>query len=244
MYIRSSSPLLIATLLMGCASANVADADHNVYPVITIGSQQWLGANLRVTHAPSGSFLVTHAPNDDSSAAKRFGMLYDWASAKQACMRGWHLPSDAEWEALSTTLGPRAGGALKDTVQWLRPNVGATNRVRFGARGTGYWNGGEFENQLGRIAVYWSSTAADTHFVWKRALATADEHRVLDVHRIDDRANVVGEGRHGPRSAIDSGGSMTRQVDCNDTKTVGERLTKKPLGHRRACAEQRRGGDG
>jgi uncharacterized protein (TIGR02145 family) len=163
------------TVLVACGAPSVTDIDRNTYPAVTIGDRVWLGANLRVTRAPDGTVLPTHAPNDDPSLAGRFGLLYDWAAAKRACMRGWHLPTDEDWARLDGAPGAGTAGALKDTVGWSVPNIGATNGSRFAARGAGYWNGGEFDNMFGRVAVYWSATPADTHFVWTRTMRSGDD---------------------------------------------------------------------
>ena len=162
--------------VLGCpARTSVADIDGNLYTVVVIGGQTWLGSNLRTTHAPDGRSLITHFPADDSTQSRPLGLLYDWQNARQACMRGWHLPSDSEWSILADHLGPDVGGALKDTMLWSAPNTGATNRSGFAARPSGYWSGGEFDALVGRTAVFWSSTPQDTHFVWTRSLATAHD---------------------------------------------------------------------
>ena len=163
-------------MVVACQSRRtVTDVDHNVYPILTIGQQTWLGANLRVIRSADGRPLVTHHPNNDSAMAAAYGLLYDWTNAQRACMRGWHLPSDSEWSALSTYLGRDAGGSLKDTTLWEPPNVGATNKSKFAARPSGYWSGDEFASLFGRTAVYWSATPQDTHFVWTRTLSTAHD---------------------------------------------------------------------
>jgi len=35
---------------------------------------------------------------------KTFGVLYNWPAAMNACPKGWHIPSDAEWTVLSDYL--------------------------------------------------------------------------------------------------------------------------------------------
>lgn len=172
--------LAVFSLLVACGGRGATDIDRNSYPTLRIGRQEWLGANLRVTRAPNGTALRTFAPNDDSGLVAEYGLLYDWASAKRACMVGWRLPTDEDWTQLAGALGARPGGALKDTAGWRPPNAGATNRSGFTARASGYWSGGEFDNLFGRVAVYWSATAADTHFVWTRTLRPGDDslHRV------------------------------------------------------------------
>ena len=177
--------LLALAVFAGCRAPTTTDIDRNSYATLTIGGRVWLGANLRVTRDPNGGALRTHAPNDDPSLSGQFGLLYDWSSAKRACMRGWHLPTDQDWARLADVLGTRAGGTLKDKAGWRAPNVGATNRSRFAARGSGYWNGGQFDNMFGRVAVYWTATAADTHFVWTRTLRSDDD----SLHRLTQHPN-------------------------------------------------------
>ncbi len=168
---RIFSWLALATLAACSGSYTVADIDGNTYPVVVIGNQRWTAANLRTTRAFDGRPLAAHPPNADTATVARFGLLYDWADARRACMTGWHLPSDQEWAMLDHAVGAAAGGALKDTAHWQAPNVGAVNRYGFAARPAGYWNDVGFDNLFGRAVVYWSSTPQDTHFVWTRSLA-------------------------------------------------------------------------
>ena len=173
------------TLAAACRAHTAVDIDRNNYPTLSLGGQEWLGANLRATRAPNGAALRTFPPNGDPRLAAPYGLLYDWASAKRACMAGWRLPTDEDWTRLAGALGAGRGGALKDTAGWRPPNAGATNRSGFAAHASGYWNGGAFDNLFGRVAVYWSATAADTHFVWTRTLKSEDD----SLHRVTQHPN-------------------------------------------------------
>ena len=185
MSARVVCALTALTLLAACRERAATDSDGHSYPALRIGGHEWLGANLRATRAPDGSTLRTFNPNDDSGSVAEYGRLYDWASAKRACMAGWRLPTDEDWTRLAGALGTGPGGALKDTAGWRPPNAGATNRSGFAARASGYWNGGEFDNLFGRVAVYWTATAADTHFVWTRTLKSGDD----SLHRVTQHPN-------------------------------------------------------
>ena len=132
------------------APATMTDVDGNVYKVVTIGSQVWMAENLRVTHYRNGdeipydssrnwSGLTTGAyckyDNSDDTAAI-YGLLYNWYAAtdiRNIAPAGWHVPSQAEWEALDAYLGENAGGKLKETGMdhWEDPNLGATNETGF-----------------------------------------------------------------------------------------------------------------
>lgn len=177
----------------GCqATGTVTDIDGNVYPVVTIGSQQWMAANLRTTRYRDGSPV----PNVTDSAAwsalatgawcnylndpandTLYGKLYNWyaAAAPDLCPAGWHLPTDAEWKQLETTLGMPAsevdlfnasrggaqnvGGKLKAATLWLAPNTGATDEVCFAAYATGVREDedGAFM-AMGYMGSWWSAT--------------------------------------------------------------------------------------
>ena len=164
----------IAGIALACnlPDQTCKDIDGNAYRIVQIGTQVWMAENLRVTRAPDGSPLQTHFPNDDSSTIKTYGLLYDWKTALRAAPEGWHVPSDDEWKILESYLGDRAVLALKDTAYWQSDNTSSTIAAAFSARSAGYWNDGEFDNRFGKTAVFWSSTPADSHFVWARTLST------------------------------------------------------------------------
>ncbi len=90
------------------------------YPVVIIENKVWMAKNL--AYLPSVSpptqdlnttpyWYVYGYGGTDAAAAKAnpnyssYGVLYNWSAALTACPSGWHLPSDAEWTALSTYLG-------------------------------------------------------------------------------------------------------------------------------------------
>lgn len=172
----------------------VMDADGNVYPVVRIGEQCWLGTNLRTTHYSDGS-AIPNVTNDnawlqvgatgawsnyENSAAHgaTYGKLYNWYAAvdpRGVCPLGWHVPTDAEWKQLESTLGMPAdelnsagtrgeaqnvGGMLKSTAVWNAPNNGATNETGFSGLPGGTRGGfseGTFFN-LGTHGEWWTSS--------------------------------------------------------------------------------------
>lgn len=159
---------MLALTIAACG-ATLRDIDGNEYRSVRLGPQIWMAENLRTTRSRAGEPLPSSAPNDDEASVPVYGRLYDWATARRACPDGWHLPSDAEWALLDTTVGAHAGGALKDTRTWRSPDA-ATNRTGFSARPAGYASDHEFDSQFGTRAVFWSATPADDHFVWSRVL--------------------------------------------------------------------------
>jgi uncharacterized protein (TIGR02145 family) len=48
----------------------------------------------------------------ESEIYKTFGVLYNWPAAMNACPKGWHLPSYAEWEQLGQYISDEKGPYL------------------------------------------------------------------------------------------------------------------------------------
>jgi uncharacterized protein (TIGR02145 family) len=152
-----------------------------VLPAIQIGTQQWMSKNLdvafyrngdpipQVTDPEEWKFLTTGAwcyySNDPIQGAK-YGKLYNWYAVNDPrglAPQGWHIPSDAEWTTLETTLGGAlvAGGKMKvaGTVHWAFPNTGADNSSGFAGLPGGSRNyNGTFSN-AGLAGYWWSATA-------------------------------------------------------------------------------------
>jgi uncharacterized protein (TIGR02145 family) len=139
--------------------------DSTIYRTVRLGSQLWLGENLRFNVQGSWAY------GGDSTNARLYGRLYDWDAASCACPAGWHLPTAAEWSALFEYLGGLdvAGGRLKQagTEHWKAPNSGATNISQFG----GLPGGGRRKpdgtfHGLGMFGAFWSSTEKDDKDAW------------------------------------------------------------------------------
>jgi uncharacterized protein (TIGR02145 family) len=105
--------------------------------------------------------------NNDSATGAAYGKLYNWYAVNDPrglAPTGWHVPSDAEWDTLSTFLGGDgyAGGKMKETgtTHWWDPNADATNSSGFTALpgGTRYYLGEFFD--AGGYGYWWSSTEA------------------------------------------------------------------------------------
>ena len=177
--------ILLFTFLAFFAFQNkaqtVTDIDGNVYTIVTIGTQQWLGENLKVTHYRNGDPIpnitddtqwgqLTNGAycwyNNDIVNKSIYGALYNQytiSDAREISPTGWHVPTDVEWTTLITYLGGYsvAGGKLKETgtTHWQSPNTGATNDYGFTALpcGTRYKDGSLFLF-IGQSGYWWSST--------------------------------------------------------------------------------------
>ena len=98
--------------------------DGEIYLVVKIGDQYWMGKNLRFNAA--GSFL-------NNNPSTYYGRLYNWSTLMDGgsssmatpsgmqgvCPSGWHLPSNDEWSLLSNTIiGQDGCSGLKSSSVW------------------------------------------------------------------------------------------------------------------------------
>jgi len=92
----------------------VRDADGNPYTPITIGTQTWLVENLKTTHYNNGDPITigdANWPTTTSGMYKTYSStnyLYNQYAAydiRGICPIGYHIPTIAEWQTLSTYLG-------------------------------------------------------------------------------------------------------------------------------------------
>ena len=195
-------PLIVGTVMLftnGCEkekeSTTVTDVDGNVYNTVIIGTQIWLTENLKTTRYQNGDLIGTTDPltldislettpkyqwayEGNESNADTYGRLYTWYAAidsRNICPAGWHLPTDAEWETLTTYLGGEsvAGGKLKETAttHWQSPNTDATNVVNFTALPAGYRGQDGIWFGIENYCYWWSSTENTMISAWNRALS-------------------------------------------------------------------------
>ena len=112
----------------------------------------------------NNGILEKYCHNNDTANCETYGGLYQWPEAMQygttpgvqgICPPGWHIPTYAELQTLSATVGGD-GSALKRQDQGSGGGQG-TNESGFSALLAGYRSSssGSFYN-LGYYALFWS----------------------------------------------------------------------------------------
>jgi uncharacterized protein (TIGR02145 family) len=92
---------VLPVLLYSQTSGTFTDArDNHTYNWAKYGSQVWMAENLKF-----GIPVTSWAYDSDSMTEVNYGRLYSWKAAQTACPKGWHLPSDKEWNTLIQFLG-------------------------------------------------------------------------------------------------------------------------------------------
>ncbi|MDT3403138.1 fibrobacter succinogenes major paralogous domain-containing protein [Mucilaginibacter terrae] len=181
----------------------VIDYDGNTYRTVKIGTQTWMAENLRVAHYNSGD-AIAHIKSDkqwrnypsgawciyNNDTTAHCGYLYNWHAVtdnRKLAPRGWHIPTDAEWEILAKHLGglPVAGSKLKANNFWGADDHTATGQSLFNAQPCGMRNNnGIFDNKA-FLAVWWTTTTEpDADFAANYRLLAQSTAIKLDV---DDR---------------------------------------------------------
>jgi uncharacterized protein (TIGR02145 family) len=174
----------------------LTDVDGNSYDVIRIGSQMWTAQNLRVKHYIDGTSInngiypqdphySTYNSINDTSFIKTYGHFYNWyaISTGKLAPKGWHIPSDAEWDTLQnylinngynydgTTSGNKIAQALTAGGMWSvvlkagSPNdklLTMSNRSKFSAIPSGYRDENGYSILLGGQCNFWTSTEYET----------------------------------------------------------------------------------
>ena len=176
-------------MLVSVSCSQDSGQSTTVLSTIQIGTQVWTDKNLDLDHYRNGDLIpevtdptewanVTTGAwcyyNNDPANGPIFGKIYNWFALNDPrglAPAGFHIPSDAEWNTLTSYLGGDAvaGGKMKETglLHW-NSNVGATNSSGFTALPAGHRiSSGIFEG-LGSFTIWSSKSEYNINYVWNR----------------------------------------------------------------------------
>mgnify|MGYP002509499325 CR=1 FL=1 len=166
--------------------------DGKAYKIIQIGSQTWMAENLNYETVNSYCY------DDDLANCKKYGRLYTWEAALNACPEGWHLPTKEEFETLISNVGGEetAGKMLKSTTGWLDDEDefgqafgNGIDKYGFSALPAGHR--GSFFDHAGKGANFWSATEDDED---------EGDAYYLDMGSNHERAYLIGYDRDDAKS--------------------------------------------
>ncbi|MCX6161728.1 MAG: hypothetical protein NTV87_10420 [Ignavibacteriae bacterium] len=155
----------------------VTDKDDSTYKTITISKQIWMAENLNVEHYRNGDPIPQVQDKEEwdnqttgawcyyennSGNGTTYGRLYNWyavSDPRGLAPDGWHIPTNDEWTKLINYLGGAevAGEKMKTTSGWDE-NGNGTNTSGFNAIPGGYRNHEGYFINIGRNALFWTST--------------------------------------------------------------------------------------
>jgi uncharacterized protein (TIGR02145 family) len=141
--------------------------DSKTYKTVEIKGQTWMAENLNY-NAP-GSQCYSNKPEN----CAKYGRLYNWAAAREACPSGWHLPSDAEWQELVDFVGgaDSAGRRLKAKIGWSdykEQSGNGSDNYGFSALPGGNGYSRDKFHYAGNSSHWWSATEYNTSRAYRR----------------------------------------------------------------------------
>jgi len=145
--------------------------DGKRYGKVTIGSQTWMSENLNY-HTPHSKCYGKREGN-----CAKYGRLYKWSDALEACPAGWHLPRNDEWDTLENYVGGKqtAGTKLKSSTGWGH-NGNGTDEYGFSAMPGGYGRSGGIFYTAGGYGYWWSAADNGAGYAWGRYMYDKYEH--------------------------------------------------------------------
>jgi uncharacterized protein (TIGR02145 family) len=200
------SDLTFSTLstVVPCTGIPTISYGGQVYNTVQIGTQCWLKENLNIgnkinssTNQSNNSIIEKYCYNELESNCTTYGGLYQWNEMMQyvttqgtigICPSGWHIPSNAEWTAVTNYLGglSSAGGKMKEIgiAHWAAPNTNATNESGFTSLPGGFSVTSNLFNNLGYNANFWASNEVNSSNASGRGMASSNSGlSILDFNK-------------------------------------------------------------
>ena len=184
----------------------VTDLDSNIYNTVQIGNQCWMKENLKTTTFRNGTPIENvespdHWENtftgayvwyeNDISWKDLYGAMYNWYAVDDdngICPTGWHVPSNSEWQVMTSFIGGLSKGKELKSCRQINSVMGGdcdteehprweSSEYHFGT--DDYWFSGlpggfryfygSFTN-IGHGSYWWTSTNNTSESAHSRAM--------------------------------------------------------------------------
>jgi len=134
----------------GTASGTFTDPrDGKRYRTVRIGNQTWMAENLNFERGGSWCY------GGNNANCTRYGRLYNWDAAAEACPEGWHLPNRNEWNEMVKAAG---GDNAATRLKARSPGWDGTNELGFSALPGGSRHSLGYFHNVGSHGYWWSSS--------------------------------------------------------------------------------------
>jgi uncharacterized protein (TIGR02145 family) len=142
--------------------------DGKQYKTVIIGTQIWIAENLN--YNTSGSRCYDDIPAN----CDKYGRLYNWVAAKSSCPKGWHLPSNAEWDALYRFVD----GTSSTDSPYESMTGGKYLKVKNGffALLGGFGSSDGSFSYAGNNGVWWSASEYDAYYAYNRHIIYTEDY--------------------------------------------------------------------
>jgi len=160
--------VIVAVLAVGCGGRDTRgdllhDANGNTYTLRgMVDGRTWMVDNLNLVLP--GSYCYASL----ASECLRFGRLYTWASAAEACSllgKGWRLPTDDEWRQMAKGYGGVHGDSKDDGQAAYTALLGGGVSGFNALLGGGRESGGNYA-RIEEHGFYWTATEYDAEHAW------------------------------------------------------------------------------
>lgn len=138
------------------------------YKTVVIGNQTWMAKNLNYKTGNSWCY------DNNSSNCNRYGRLYDWSTAREACPPGWRLPSKNDFETLIRNVGDSGS----NTYHALKEGGSSDFNALFG----GWCNSDGGFGSFGSHGYWWSSSWYGASSAWSLGLSSSYQNAGMSSH--------------------------------------------------------------
>lgn len=130
--------------------------DGQTYKTVVIDDQEWMAENLN--YQTNNSYCY----DDNSANCAKYGRLYEWEEALNACPEGWHLATNEDFEILLANVGEKTASKVLKSITGWRDDDGergnGLDAFGFNALPAGHRNFDGYFYYAGEYAYFWSAT--------------------------------------------------------------------------------------